>query len=329
MGGALVPMNLDALTDWTPLRLFARDGGMFVDWAHLGQNRFLEPFFDQTIAKCLRHPADALFRHQTPIEVLRDLYEQRRGLKPSGFIFHMSRCGSTLVSQMLASIERCIAISEARPIDEVLTAEVSEEQRGEWLRWIVHALGLPHHGEDSFFVKFDAWHVTDLPFITRVFPETPWIFLFRDPVEVLVSQTRERGVQVMPTGVAPTRFGLSVAEPWFTKLDEYAARVLGRLCEAALEHHNVGQGRLVNFKELPNAMPKLLERHFKVPLSAGEIQKLLNTAQFDAKRPSLNFENDSITKQRAASDELKQLAAQFMQPAYEELERERLKQRVV
>jgi hypothetical protein len=320
-------MNLDALNEWTPLRLFVRDGETFVDWAHLGQNRFTEPFFDQTIAKFLRHPADALFRHQTPIEVLRDLYERRRGLKPSGFIFHMSRCGSTLVSQMLASIERCIAISEARPIDEVLAAEVSEEQRAEWLRWMVHALGCPHHGEDLFFIKFDAWHVMDLPFITRVFPEIPWIFLYREPVEVLVSQTRERGVQVMPTGVAPARFGLPADECWVTKLNEYAARVLGRICEAALEHRNEGQGRLVNFKELPDVLPQLLERHFKVPMSANEIETMLGAAQFDAKRPSLNFENDSTAKQRAASDEVRQLSAQFIQPAYEELERVRLKQR--
>ena len=319
-------MNLDALSHWTPLRLFVRDGGMFVDWAHLGANTFIEPFFDQTIAKCLRHPADVLFRHQTPIEVLRDLYEQRRGLQPSGFIFHMSRCGSTLVSQMLASLQRCIAISEARPIDEVLTANVGEVQRAEWLRWMIHALGRPHHGEDSFFIKFDAWHVMDLPFITRVFPETPWIFLYRDPVEVLVSQTRERGVQVMPTGVPPARFGLSADEPWFTKLNEYAARVLGRICEVALEHHNVGQGRLVNFNELPEAIPVLLEKFFRVSLSGDEIQKVIGTARFDAKRPSLNFENDSAAKQQVASDELKRLSAQFMQPAYEGLERARIGQ---
>lgn len=322
-------MNLDALSHWTPLRLFVRDGGMFVDWAHLGTNRFIEPFFDQTIAKCLRHPADVLFRHQTPIAVLQDLYEQRRGLPPSGFIFHMSRCGSTLVSQMLASRERCIAISEARPIDEVLTAKVSEDQRAEWLRWLVHALGRPRHTEDSFFIKFDAWHVMDLPFITRVFPETPWIFLYRDPVEVLVSQTRERGVQVMPTGVPPARFGLSADEHWFTKLNEYAARVLGRMCEAAVEHHNVGQGRLVNFNELPNVLPQLVERHFKVTMSDSEAKRMLETTQFDAKRPSLSFEYDSAAKQRIASDELKRLAARFVQPAYEQLEQARLKQRTL
>ena len=214
-------------------------------------------------------------------------------------------------------------------MDEVLTAQISEDHRADWLRWIVHALGRPHHGEDSFFIKFDAWHVMDLPLITRVFPETPWIFLYRDPIEVLVSQTRERGVQVMPTGVSPARFGLSEAEPWFTRLDEYAARVLGKICETALEYRNVGQGRLVNFMELPEALPHLLQKHFETPMSAGEMARMVGAAQFNAKRPSLNFESDSDAKHAAASAELKELAAQFMQPSYEDLEKARMEQRVL
>src|SRR5687767_5784241 len=99
-------MDLALLERWVPFRLFSREGEPWADWVHLEDARFTDSFFEQTIQRCLQHPADVLFRHQTPLATLGDLYRQRRGLAPTGFIFHWSRCGSTLVSQMLASLEQ-------------------------------------------------------------------------------------------------------------------------------------------------------------------------------------------------------------------------------
>jgi hypothetical protein len=316
-------MNLALLEGWTPLQLFARDHSMFVDWAYVGNERFIDPFFEQTIARCLHDPANVLFRHQTPIEVLGELYEERRGLDPNGFIFHMSRCGSTLVAQMLAAVARNIVISEARPVDQVLRAPVSESQRIDLLRWTVNALGQRRTGEDYFFIKFDAWHVLQLPLIVRAFPRTPWVFAYREPVEVLVSQQRERGVQVVPGAFNPALFGLDPREPWITKLDEYAARVLGCFCQAAFEFRNCGRGRFVQFSELPDVVSTSLLEHFGVLYSREEIAALRRAARFDAKRPGMNFETDSAAKQRAANDEIRRLADEFIRPAWEKLERAR------
>jgi hypothetical protein len=36
---------------------------------------------------------------------------------PDGFVFHMSRCGSTLVAQMLAVVPDHVVVSEAEPLD--------------------------------------------------------------------------------------------------------------------------------------------------------------------------------------------------------------------
>src|SRR5688500_17795162 len=119
-------MDLALLEGWVPFRLFSRDGQPWVDWIHAGDVRFRDSFFEQTIQHCLRRPANALFRHQTPLTTLGELYRRRRGVAPTGFIFHWSRCGSTLVSQMLAALDHSIVISEARPIDAVLRADAPE-----------------------------------------------------------------------------------------------------------------------------------------------------------------------------------------------------------
>jgi hypothetical protein len=320
-------MNVALLENWAPLRLYSRNGDTFVDWAYLGTERFTDPFFEQTITRCLRHPANVLFRHHTSIEVLRDLYEERRGLEPAGFIFHISRCGSTLMAQMLAALERNIVISEARPIDQVLRAPMADSQRVTWLRWIVSALARPRQpAESNFFIKFDAWHVLQLPLVQRAFPNVPWVFVYREPIEVMVSQQRQRGVQMVPDAIGPARFGLEPHESWITRLDEYCAGVLATLCEAALTHRGCGHGRMMNFKELPGAVTGSLPDFFHVDWTADELARMKAAAQFDAKRPGMNYENDVPIKQREANDELRRLARAWVDPVYARLEQARVAQ---
>src|SRR5215208_1425097 len=112
----------DRLAGWVPIRLYREQSSAFVDWCYPGERRFTDPFFDQTVEQCLRHPFNLLFRHQTPIETLGQRHESHPGLPPAGFIFHLSRCGSTLITQMLAALAKNVVISEAAPIDSVLRA---------------------------------------------------------------------------------------------------------------------------------------------------------------------------------------------------------------
>src|SRR5580693_7844529 len=107
---------------WIPMRIYSRDTRPMVDWGHLGARRFTDPFFGQTINRCVEHPADLLFRHQTPLEQLGDIVGTQSSLRPTGFVFHMSRCGSTLISQMLAATPENIVLSEPDPVDAILRA---------------------------------------------------------------------------------------------------------------------------------------------------------------------------------------------------------------
>src|SRR5712692_2993394 len=143
---------MDRLTDaaqldgWITVRFYWREGQPMVDWCYLGRKRFADSFFEHTVNKLMALPFNLLFRQQTPISVLDDLHEARPGLKPTGFIFHMSRCGSTLITQMLAVLSGTVVISEARPLDSVLRAhfrstQVTDKQRIAWFQWMVSALG--------------------------------------------------------------------------------------------------------------------------------------------------------------------------------------------
>ena len=69
-----------------------------------------------------REPFNLAFRRQTTLDDLGQMDAERGSMRPAGLIFHMSRCGSTLVGQMLAALENTVVLSEAGPIDRVLGA---------------------------------------------------------------------------------------------------------------------------------------------------------------------------------------------------------------
>ena len=300
-----------------------------VDWGHLGAQRFTEPFFAQTINSCVRHPADLLFRHQTQLDDLGDIAARQPGVQPTGFIFHMSRCGSTLLTQMLAAAPANIVLSEAGPIDEILRGHflnpgVTDELRVQWLRWLVSVLACRRQpAEKNVFIKFDSWHVMFLPLIQRAFPGVPWIFLYREPLEVMASANNQLGGQMIPGVLQPALFGWDAAEVGRMQLFEYVARVLAKLCEAAHTQARAGNGKLVNYRQLPTSIWPALMDYWQVEFPANETAQMLGAAQLNAKNPFLPFEPDSQAKRDSASPELRALTQRWLDGVYQQLEAQR------
>lgn len=317
------------LKDWLPAALFRQDGRFWVDWVYQGRDRLLEPFFDGDLNLRMHLPFNQLFRQRTGIDSLGEWHELQPGLQPSGFIFHMSRCGSTLLSQMLAALPQNVVISEAGPIDAVLRAgevdpELSEQQQMLWLRWMISALGQPRQGgERHLFVKFASWHTLLLERIRRAFPAVPWIFLYRDPVEVLVSQLQQRGPQLVPSILGPERFGIDFASAVAMRPEEYCARVLSAICRAALQQCSAGDAKLINYTQLPQAAGGLASTHFGLDCSREDHARMNRRAALDAKTPELPFAADSAAKQERAQQSIRAQAEAWLGPIYRELEQRR------
>jgi hypothetical protein len=314
-----------ALDEWFPIRLGWRGAQATIEWCYMGERRFTEPFFEQTVAACLRHPFNRLFRLQTPIGRLAELARTQPGVPPTGLIFHMSRCGSTLVAQLLATLPRAIMLAEAEPIDAALRARfhdptLTDDQRRDWLRWVVGALGRRRGAQERYlFVKFDSWSVLDLPLIRRAFPGVPWVFVYRDPIEVMVSHQKMRGAQMVPGMLEPALLSLDPAEIPPYALDEYCARVLARICAAAAQFGQNGGGRFVDYRQLPDAVWSSLLDLFGVAYTPADVERMRHTALFSAKSPATAFTGDTAAKQRAASADLRRLADQWVRPAYQQL----------
>jgi hypothetical protein len=300
---------------WLPVRARWRDHELIVDWAYLGARRLLEPFFEESVLLCLTKPFNRFFDYSTPIDALAGWLKQHPDLPPTGFIFHMSRCGSTLVSQMLAAIPRNVVVSEASPIDAVVQAkrnrpDLDDEQHAAWLRWTIGALGQPRSGEERHvFVKLDSWHALALPLFRRAFPTEPWIFLYRDPLEILVSQLRRRGMHMVP-GLTGDIFGFEASQ--VTAAPEiYCAQVLARICDGVLRDYRPDRALLVNYQELPAALWTAVMPHFRVPRTADDRAAMVDAAQYDAKSRRLRFSVDTDAKRNAATDQIRSAAQQL------------------
>jgi hypothetical protein len=317
---------------WMPIRIHRRESGLTVDWGYLGDLRFTDPFFEQTIGECLRRPAHLLFRHETPMTALAELTEISPGLAPTGFIFHGSRCGSTLVSQMLAALPENVVISEAGPIDTVLRSHfrdpgITDEQRILWLRGLLNALGQRRNAEERhLFVKFDCWHTFFLPLIQRAFPAVPWIFVYREPVEVLMSQSRHMGAHMIPSALEPALFGWDAQAVSRMSLGEYGGRVLAGIYGAGLEQATSGRGRLVNYRQLPGVVWPLLMRYWGVDCPEQVPEAVARVLQFNAKNPKTFFVDDTEAKNRGAPEGMRQFAALWLGEVYRQLEAHRLAQ---
>lgn len=322
--------KIENFTDWVPTRVYWRENRPFVDWCYMGDKRFTEPFFDDTIERRFREPFNLLFRHQTPIEFLAEINAHSEIIAPTGFIFHLSRCGSTLISQMLAAVESNIVKSEPPPVDWVLRSdvknpEISSEQKIEWLKLIIGAFGRKRNpSEKHLFIKFDSWSTIELRLIERAFPDVPWIFLYRNPVEIIVSQIKQRGAQMIPGVVGQILPGFSQADVLTMQPEEYCGRVLARICEHALKALPHRNGSAVNYEQLPEAFDAVISERFRVDFSPEELGQMKLATQFNAKTPQLNFVADSDTKRKEASEAARVAAEKFVDPLYEKLEKMRL-----
>jgi hypothetical protein len=314
-------MTGERFDGWIPLRLYWSGGEPIVEWCYLGSAPLSDPFLVATIHRAVHTPFGSLFRRHTRMSALERWRELSPGVPPAGFIFHSSRCGSTLISRMLAQLSGNLVLSEPEPVTAIVHSKfrapnASQELRVQWLRNIVSALGQRRGHERSLFVKVEPHDLFMLPLFRMAYPEVPWLFVYRDPVEVLVSNLREPPAYL--TGGLPPGTGVDltgVREP-----DECVAATLGAVMKSAADAFPDSSGMLVHYRELPDALWGSVARHFGLSFTPAEVTVFRESARFDAKRPDRQFVSDGEQKRAEASARTRALAARWIDPHFARLE---------
>lgn len=296
--------------DWMPTRSVPGDPPGF-DWSWLGDRKTDAPLFEDDVRKAGAYPFDRMFRTRTSLDALIRGVGAAEVVPLSGFVFHMSRCGSTLLARVLGAAERNLVASEPEPLDAViLWAEQSSapyELKLAALRAVVAGLGRRRGPEwQHFFIKLDGWHILSHRLLRDAFPDVPWVFLHRDPVEVMASLEAMPGLQSVPGLLPESLMGIENAHAM--PQDEYGVRVLAQFCRAALVHAEQGGGLIVDYDDLIEAALDSIPRHFGFTPDPAERAAMEAATRVYSKNPVATFAPDSEQKRAGAAERTRLLA---------------------
>ncbi|GAB3965179.1 hypothetical protein GCM10028806_03940 [Spirosoma terrae] len=293
------------MTNWVPYQLERFSKSVLCEWFYAGTNRFAEPFFDETIVRCMSHPYNSSpYKATTTLESLIDVSLRSTPIEPTAFIFHISRCGSTLLSQLLAIPERHIMVSEMPLIDSTLRhSYLTPAQKESVLAAVIRLLGRQRSGKEShLFIKLDSWHFGFYDTFRRLYPEVPFILLYREPEAVMVSHQHRRGMHSVPGLIEPELFGLTLQEVRSMTLDEYLANVLESYFRTMLTmvetDHNA---HLLRYQQDGSALLNDLLALISVDIQSSEMDRMIQRSQFHSKFPEQRFREERANEIESAN----------------------------
>lgn len=222
-----------ALANWVPLQPHKSTSELLFEWLYLGEKKFTEPFFDDTILACRRtYPEQRRYKVVSAPEMLLQWAEGISSLPVTGIIFHVSRCGSTLLSQLLAADEKNSVLSEVPFLDAMLRLpyqrkEMTTDSAEAYFKAALAFYGKQRAvGQERLFIKADSWHLHFYTQLRRLFPAIPFFLLFREPMGVIRSQQRQRGLHSVPGMIEPEVLQLTAEQSSELNLDRYMTAVL-------------------------------------------------------------------------------------------------------
>jgi len=316
-------MSAASFDGWIPAIVrVGEDGIPVADWYWRGRARFDGTAFADMVQQSMARPFNQLFARTTTLDELEAIADAADVLPVAGFVAHESRCGSTLIGRMLAATGRVRVVNEAGPVDALLRSPVrdgvDDQTTSRRLQAMLRILARRTDARETACVfKFDAWQTASLDLFERAMPGTPWIFVYRDPVEVMVSHARLPSY-LMAIANSRATLGIDITEAYRIPPAEYAARVLASFCEAAIAR-GADASRLVEYPELPEAVEKRIAPAFGLTLDEADRIAMRGAAEMHAKRPGERYATDSEGKRAEATPEIRDAAARFLAPVYERL----------
>lgn len=318
----------DELRSYFPVDAVIRDGKPQIEWLRMTDTAFSEPFFHQTVDRA-REGNPSIF---SDLDVLLQLARPVPALSPSGFVFHTSRCGSTLVTNACRALDSARVIAEAPVIDKLISRLFTDAETGS-TKEVVY-LSLIRAATESFvrdleegsrcFVKFACTSILQVKALRRVWPNVPFLILFRDPVEVTVSNVRNRpewmNVDSNPAAAAAI-IGVEVNQLSGMTDEEFCARALGRYYAAAESFAGDRHTILVNYADLSVETLIGILGCFGVVPSAHETTAIERSLLSHSKDPTRSFRPDSAEKRAAASAEVIEAVRKWALPAFQSLVR--------
>ena len=321
--------EVDELRSYFPVDAVIRDGKPQIEWLKIPDVNFREPFFHQTVDRA-RESNDSSF---TDLDVLLQVANATPAVSPSGFIFHTSRCGSTLVANACRALDSTRVITEAPVVDKLISRLFTDAKPGSTkevvylslIRAATQSLARDLKEGSRYFVKFACTSILQIQALRRTWANVPFLILFRDPIEVTVSNLRNRpewmSVDSNPAAAAAI-IGVEVDQLSGMTDDEFCARALGRYYSAAESLAGDHKTQLVDYSELSAERLMQILAWFGAAPSPNEAAAVERSLISYSKDSARSFRPDTAEKRAAASPRVIEAVEKWAVPIYERLVRQ-------
>lgn len=287
-----------SLNNWIPFRIKIIDRQLYFEWLYLSDADFNDPFFEETIAGCMCHPFNSSrFRSLSSVDSFLEWADYFPSRNPDAFIFHVSRCGSTLLSQLFGTDPGCCVLAEVPLFDEILRLpsecmDGSESRRQQILKALINCIAGTRN-KNRLIIKLDSWHVFYHHFFRDAFPVVPFVLLYRAPAEIILSHRKQRGMQMVPHFLSAESIACKEEDLAGISLDDYTALVLTAYLNEFLHiHEKDSNSLLVNYSLGAMYIMQLLNVRLLFNWSQEQQDRMEERSRFHSKRPGLDFRED-------------------------------------
>jgi hypothetical protein len=298
-------MNFDHLNNWYPIKLYSENDERHCRWIYFKGIEFTDPFFNETILKagCLEINLRQ-YRPVSDLSILTEWANTIHSIAPTAFIFHISRCGSTLLSQTLGLNDEHITLSEVPFIDDLLKLLTIDEWliNVEYQAILKATIGLYGRinstNKKKLFIKTDSWHLYYLPLFRLLYPSIPFLLLFRRPDEVLYSQQKKRGMHAVPGLISDSILGILSNKSNIADFDGHMIKVLESYYASLIKFvQNDDLSFLANYEEGIEQIINRLASYINIDIDENYRKLIHERCLYNAKFPDQVFKEESPNKE--------------------------------
>ncbi|OZG70835.1 hypothetical protein BTA51_23640 [Hahella sp. CCB-MM4] len=242
------------------------------------------PFYDDRVSQLTcRSLLATLIKPKLKLDYLLKHFNEFEEAAPAGFIFHLSRCGSTLLANGLSATGRFSVLSEASFLtDLLLDSSLGFQDKVRALRMLLSLFN------PSPVIKLNAWDIVYFSLIREAFPTTPIVFVIREPLEILASHKRLTGIHMVPG----TKVAHCLGQPATDSLLEYQAAVLQQLMCLMFEHRSRGSPeyiRVIDYRQIDLEALERIAEFFGAKIPAMQMLDVSLMLQKNSKAPDDAF----------------------------------------
>lgn len=302
---------------WLPYRYHAQTRS--IQWC-LPDGHPAEPFHDEYIERCQRTLLiNQFLKPRTSLHTLLAGTETTEPTQPAGFIFHLSRCGSTLLSGCLSELDDTCVLSESQLLTDILLDNsLSREDKARMLPHLVH-LQASSVGRTKIIIKWNAWDIFHWRLLRQLYSQTPVLLLIRNPLEILASHARQAGRHMSGDQSLGTLHRVFAQEYGHDGVRELRIQVLRELMGEMLNIANEPGVALVDYDALDETRIQQVAEHFGLAIKADERLRVRRRMTVHSKQPDKIFQADGKTKQREISDDDRNYAWNTVGTTYQQL----------